>query len=179
VAQASRLRHFCWVGKFRTTPRKNSQLLGDNVESGPNRGGKQRSTKRAGRARALPATGKSATGRRRALKNNSKHIGDLAELDFMLQAASHGFAVAKPFGDNEHYDVMIDAGTRIWRVQVKTAIAGFHHRHFQVPSHWMAYKRLAPYTSADIDFLAAFIRRHNIWYLIPAEAIKGRLTFNL
>ena len=96
----------------------------------------------------------------------------------MLQAASRGFAVAKPFGDNEHYDVMLDAGNRIWRVQVKTAIDS-HRGHFQVPSHWATTKRLAAYTPADIDFLAAFIRRHNIWYLIPIKAVRGRLALAL
>jgi len=100
-------------------------------------------------------------------------------MDFMLQAATHGLAVAKPFGDNEHYDVIVDAGDRMWRVQVKSAIDS-HRGHFAVPTHWTApYKRLAPYTAADIDFLAAFIRPHHIWYLIPVEAIRGRLALAL
>lgn len=146
---------------------------GDRVQPGASRRnhakiGKEARSGRGGSAATLP----------RAARNNTKHIGNLVELEFMLKAASRGFPVARPFGDNEHYDVMVDARSRIWRVQVKSAIDA-HGKHYQVPSHWMAYKRLIPYTPADIDFLAAFIRRHNIWYLIPVEAIKGRLVFNV
>jgi hypothetical protein len=143
------------------------------VESGPGRGGGSKVSKQDGRARA-----KSATQRKTATGINAKHIGDLAELDFMLQAANRGFGVAKPFGDNEHYDVMVDAGGRIWRVQVKCAIDS-HRGHFQVPSHWTTSKRLVAYTPADIDLLAAFIRPHSIWYLIPIKAIRGRLVLAL
>jgi len=142
------------------------------VKSGPSTGSKPKIRKHKSRARVSGAIANRTPG------NNAKHIGDLAEMDFMLQAASHGLAVAKPFGDNEHYDVMVDAGTRIWRVQVKSAIDS-HRGHFAVPTHWTAYKRLAPYMPADIDFLAAFIRPHHIWYLIPVQAINGRLALAL
>ena len=96
----------------------------------------------------------------------------------MTKASRTGKTNRKHIGDNEHYDVLVDARPHLWRVQVKSAIDS-HARYFQVPSHWMAYKRLVPYTPADIDFLAAFIRRHKIWYLIPMEATKSRLAFNL
>jgi hypothetical protein len=39
-----------------------------------------------------------------------------------------------------------------------------------------------PYTSKQIDFLAALIqgkRGSRIWYLIPVRALGGRLTINL
>ena len=137
-------------------------------ESGEGEGQNAKRRKHAKSSRQASSTG----------KNNRKHIGNLTEMEFMLQAATRGFSVAKPFGDNEHYDVLVDARPHLWRVQVKSAIDS-HARHFQVPSHWMAYKRLIPYTPADIDFLAAFIRRHQIWYLIPIEATRNRLAFNL
>ena len=31
----------------------------------------------------------------------------MAEMQFMLDAAKRGFGVAKPFGDNERYDVIL------------------------------------------------------------------------
>src|SRR6202007_2276212 len=39
----------------------------------------------------------------------TKRRGELAELAFTLKAASLGFAVPKPFGDRERYDVIVDA----------------------------------------------------------------------
>jgi len=158
---------------FRKLVGEYTQIKETYVESGPITGKKPKTRTPASLVRA-----QSASQRRRTLRNNAKHIGDLAEMDFMLQAASRGFPVAKPFGDNEHYDVMVDAGTRIWRVQVKTA--AFYRNHaFAVRSHWSGYRHVAPYTPADIDFLAAFIRGLRIWYLIPAKEIRGRLTLNL
>ena len=51
---------------------------------------------------------------------NCKAKGDLAELAFLHKAASLGFGVAKPYGDNERYDFILDSGERFWRVQVRS-----------------------------------------------------------
>lgn len=144
------------------------------MKSGANRDGKQKVNKRESTARA-----KSTAVRRRAPGKNSKHIGDLAELDFMLQAASRGFPVAKPFGDNEHYDVMVGAGSRIWRVQVRST-SRHHCRGYAVRAFWRrSDKNYFAYTPGEIDFLAAFIRSPKIWYIIPVRALQGRLGFDL
>ena len=69
-------------------------------------------------------------------RNTTKHRGDFAEMQFMMEASKRGFAVAKPFGDKERYDVVLDAGQgRLWRVQVKSSRAR-HHRSFAVRSSW-------------------------------------------
>jgi hypothetical protein len=33
------------------------------------------------------------------------------------KAAALGFGVAKPYGDSERYDFILDSGERLWRVQ--------------------------------------------------------------
>jgi hypothetical protein len=40
---------------------------------------------------------------------STKRLGELAELAFILKAANLGFGVARPFGDSERYDVILDA----------------------------------------------------------------------
>ncbi len=40
---------------------------------------------------------------------STKRRGELAELAFILKAANLGFGVARPFGDSERYDVILDA----------------------------------------------------------------------
>lgn len=97
---------------------------------------------------------------------------------FMLRASLRGFAVAKPFGEAEHYDVIVDARSGIWRVQVKIATPQKHNG-FSFRSSWSGYHELIPYTPKEIDFLAALVRTHDIWYLIPATEIKGRLLLNV
>lgn len=49
-----------------------------------------------------------------------KERGEWAELCFMARAAGLGMATAKPYGDSRQYDVLVEAGGRIWRVQVKS-----------------------------------------------------------
>ncbi len=41
----------------------------------------------------------------------------------MRKAAALGFAVAKPWGDSDRYDVILRTGKSFWRVQVKSVWA--------------------------------------------------------
>jgi hypothetical protein len=123
----------------------------------------------------------SASGR--GERNNSKHVGEMAEMQFMLDAARRRFGVSRPFGNNERYDVILDAPRRLWRVQVKASGAE-HHRGFAVRACWRTTRKHMPYTSKQIDFLAVVVqgrrmRGRRIWYLIPVRALGGRLTINL
>jgi hypothetical protein len=122
-------------------------------------------------------------GRRVGGRDNSKHRGEMAEMQFMLDAAKRGYGVAKPFVDNERYDVIVDAARRLWRVQVKLSGAS-HHKGFAVRSGWRSNTRHMPYTTEQIDFMAVLIhgervRGKRIWYLIPVGALGGRLSINL
>ncbi|PYV75282.1 MAG: hypothetical protein DMG97_06765 [Acidobacteria bacterium] len=52
----------------------------------------------------------------------SLHInrrGEVGELAFMRNAISLGFGVAKPWGDSDHYDFILNLGHLFWRIQVK------------------------------------------------------------
>jgi hypothetical protein len=45
---------------------------------------------------------------------------ELAEIAFLHKASALGFDGAKPFGDSERYDFILDSGERLWRVQLKS-----------------------------------------------------------
>ncbi len=62
-------------------------------------------------------------------KLDKKNLGELAELAFMRRAASLGFAVAKPWGDSDRYDVIVRFDKMCWRVQVKSVITSQPSRH--------------------------------------------------
>jgi len=125
---------------------------------------------------------RSASARKPGGRDNSKQKGSIAEMQFMLDAARRGFGVAKPFGDNERYDVILDATCRLWRVQVKASEAR-HYKGFAVRACWRTTGKHMPYTKEQIDFLAVVIQgkriRRRIWYVIPVRALGGRLTINL
>ena len=58
-----------------------------------------------------------------ATKLDAIHRGELAELAFMCKAASLGFAVAKPWGESDRYDVVIRAGKVFLRIQIKSVLS--------------------------------------------------------
>jgi PD-(D/E)XK endonuclease len=123
-------------------------------------------------------TGMGSERRRPGNRKHTKDRGDLAEMRFMVEAARRGFAVAKPFGDNEHYDQLVDGGNRIWRVQVKLSGAR-HHRGFTVRSSWRTSHKQIAYMPEEVDFLVVVIDGRGIWYVIPVRALGGRLTIHL
>ena len=49
-----------------------------------------------------------------------KRDGEQAEAAFLHKAIGFGLSVATPRGDSERYDLIVDSGRRLWRVQVKS-----------------------------------------------------------
>jgi len=93
----------------------------------------------------------------------------LGELAFVHKAASLGFGVSKPHGENEPYDFILDSGTHLWRVQVKSIFSVFRDGYKttgQRSNHDI-------YTIDEIDFLIAYIAPQEIWYVIPTKYLTA------
>ena len=41
-------------------------------------------------------------------ERSTKRRGEISELAFALAAARHGFGIARPYGDSERYDIILD-----------------------------------------------------------------------
>ena len=68
-----------------------------------------------------------------------------------------GFLVAKPWGDSELYDFILDNGDRMWRVQLKCTEV-VRARGYDVQFiHFVPGKGKVGYTAKDIDVLVAHI----------------------
>jgi hypothetical protein len=111
------------------------------------------------------------TGRRK----NPKRTGELSEAAFLLKATSVGFRVAKPWGDSERYDFILDSGGRLWRVQLKCTEV-VHARGYEVQPLYSVYdavsgRRKSGYTAEEIDVLAVHIAPRDVWYVIPVEVL--------
>jgi hypothetical protein len=103
-------------------------------------------------------------------KLDNKHRGELAELAFMRKAATLGFAVAKPWGDCDRYDVIVRFGKIFWRVQIKSVLATATSRpHYRVRT---VGRTNVPYTPEEIDFLVAYIFPKDTWYVFPASVFE-------
>ncbi len=102
-----------------------------------------------------------------------KARGELAEIRFLLAAASRNLVVAKPWGDNQPFDFLVGRARRFLRVQVKSASV-VHCRGYHVSCFRPADR--TGYTTAQIDLVAAYIVPEDTWYLIPVRVLAGRKT---
>jgi PD-(D/E)XK nuclease superfamily protein len=106
---------------------------------------------------------------------SSKQRGELAEMMFMVKATQKGFATAKPYGDSRRYDFIVDTGSRLWRVQVKSSSA-LQYGSYMVNLQRNANGEVVFYDASEIDFVVAFVFPCEAWFVIPVEAIYGRKT---
>jgi PD-(D/E)XK endonuclease len=105
---------------------------------------------------------------------NPKRMGELSEAALLLKAESMGFHVAKPWGDSGRYDFIVDAGGRLWRVQLKST-ASLNGRGYEVQPIYSVYKDVygrskSGYSADEIDLLVVHIRPRDVWYVIPVWA---------
>ena len=107
-----------------------------------------------------------------AAKLDPKRRGELAELAFMRKAANLGFAVAKPWGDSDRYDVVVRFDKTFWRVQIKSVLGKPPNRnHYCILAH---DSHRNPYSPEDIDFLVAYVFAEDLWYVFPAHVVEAR-----
>ena len=107
-----------------------------------------------------------------------KRRGEIGEAMFLAKAARMGFGIATPWGDSLKYDMVIDTGRRLFRVQVKSAHkvsankgGGYHLRA-------CAHNRKA-YTTKDIDLLVGYVLPLDAWYLFPPRAFVKMKSMRL
>jgi hypothetical protein len=110
-------------------------------------------------------------------RRNSKRRWELVEAAFLLKAQSMGFRVARPWGDSDRYDFILDSGGRLWRVQLKSTEV-LHSRGYEVQSIYGVYGRgKSEYTADDIDVLLVRIGPIDACYVRPIAALAKNLQF--
>ncbi len=105
--------------------------------------------------------------------NEHKKRGEWVELKFMAEAAARNLSTSKPYGESENFDVVVGRPGKFVGVQVKST--SFRQ---STGYHCGATSRQG-YAAGSYDFLAAYIVPENVWYIIPAEGIKGKASFTL
>jgi hypothetical protein len=112
-------------------------------------------------------------------KGTDKQRGELAEMAFMFKAAGLGFGVAKPWGESERYDFVLDSGTRFWSVQVKSTYVERSAKYSVNICRSIGGNKKIPYTAEEIDILVVYIVAEDAWYVVPVAdfAPRTRLCF--
>lgn len=114
-----------------------------------------------------PVCGWSAPRSRRKLTR--KQRGEMAEAAFMAVAAALGLRVADPWGESSRYDLIVDTGKKLLRVQVKSAHRAGEYGGYTFHAHGNSSR---VYGADEIDVLAAYVVPVGAWYLFPVEEFR-------
>ena len=106
---------------------------------------------------------------------NPKAIGELSEMAAALHLMRAGYDVAQPFGDNARYDLVIDDGARLLRVQVKTGRLGQDGGiAFPTCSSQVHRGRGRMTYHGQCDLFAVYCPELDQTYLVPVEVTGAR-----
>ena len=112
---------------------------------------------------------------------NTKHKGEISEAAVVLRFLETGKFVSKPVGENQKYDLLIDDGKKISRIQVKTAKVREGYLDASSSSTTLKdgkYTRTI-YNDLDIDFFAVYSPELKKVYLVPVDTNGCRTTIRL
>jgi PD-(D/E)XK endonuclease len=108
-----------------------------------------------------------------------KTIGDRTTMAVMLALRELGYAVLVPFGENTRYDVVIDDGLSLRRVQCKTGRLRLGSVIFSTCSsygHHPNPKILRRHYRGQVDFFGVYCPETAGVYLIPIEDLPNQAT---
>jgi len=108
---------------------------------------------------------------------NYKEIGQLAEYEIAVKLGKQGYRVSVPLIDNYPYDLIVDTGEKLFKVQVKTCsssrIKKDKSKNYGVLiAQGKANK--GAYSPKDVDIFAIRIEEHDTWYFIPITETNGK-----
>ena len=95
-----------------------------------------------------------------------KRLGEVAEAAFLAKASDLGFRVAKPWGDSDPYDFIVETGGRLWKVQVKSAHRPGEDGSYSFRAHGHSLR------ADEIDALVAYVVPENAWYVFPVKVVR-------
>jgi len=118
-----------------------------------------------------------------SIKRDTKSKRDLSELVVAVALTRAGYAVSKPLGENQRYDLIADDGERLHRVQVKTGrVRGGVVKFSCCSTH--GHRRTGnlatrPYTG-QIELLAVYCPESGKVYVVPeAELTRSGIHLRL
>lgn len=105
-----------------------------------------------------------------------KRLGERAEADFLSKAAGLGFMVAKPWGDSEPFDFIVESGDGLKRIQVKSSHTLNKQGTYGIR---MLDSALDPYSRKKIDAIVAYVVPESAWYVLPAKVFEKLRSLRL
>jgi hypothetical protein len=112
---------------------------------------------------------------------NNKHKGTIAESVFTTEALKRGWTVSLPYGDNARYDVILDRGNGLERLQIKSSTL----RNKSIVAYTRSIynnskgQQCKTYTAEEIDGFVIYSPELDSLYLVPIEKQEGKKSINL
>ena len=109
--------------------------------------------------------------------DHPKDVGDRATLAIMLALRVAGYGLLLPFGENTRYDLVIDDGERLGRVQCKSGRLRQGAVRFKTSSSYAHHDRPKMQRRdylGQVDYFAVYCRDTAGVYLVPIEDIQTK-----
>jgi|SRR5918999_3124301 hypothetical protein len=115
-------------------------------------------------------------------RQHPKEVGDRTTLAVMLALRMAGLAILVPFGENTRYDLVIDDGRRLARVQCKTGRLRHGAVYFPVCSTYGHHRN--PQTArrhyrGQVDYFAVYCPETHSVYLVPIDDLPVKVQASL
>lgn len=108
-------------------------------------------------------------------------LGNSSEGIVLSAYLNAGFTVSLPFGTGASYDLIVDAGSRLLKIQVKTAWINkgcvCYKSQRRQPGRGLTRR---PYKTGEVDYFIAYCPANGNIYAVPAEkhGCEGRLRLD-
>ena len=107
---------------------------------------------------------------------DTKLKADIAESAVVTELLKRGFRVLKPVGDRLPYDLALDLGGRLCRLQVKAAWFDRKKELYAVDARRTKTNRRvmrrAKYDDGDFDFAILYLEDRQVYYVMPSEVFN-------
>jgi len=110
---------------------------------------------------------------RTSTKRDTKRIGDISEAQVITAFTKLGYDVLLPFGENHRYDLVVDDGANLFRIQVKTGrVRDGVIKYNCSSSHAHRGGTARPYFG-QIDYLAVYCPETEKVYILPEKELTA------
>ncbi len=107
------------------------------------------------------------------VKRDTKRIGDRSEAKVLAALVDAGYSVSVPFGENHRYDLIIDDGCTLSRVQIKTGrLRGGVIAYSCSSSHAHRGGTARPYFG-QVEYLAVYCPDTKKVYMLPEKELTA------
>lgn len=109
---------------------------------------------------------------------NTKQVGDVTEVRILAQLIAAGYSVSIPYGDNDPYDLLVDTGSSILKVQCKTGWVEDDVIRFKTASKTTRNGSATMVDYGDkIDVFAVYCDDLSDFYWVPVEEAGSKSTY--